>query len=63
MWYESKQLIAIMLFFFGIVCLVNTLTGFFDVPNTTIAGILLLLFGKQMYTESELDKIDEKKEG
>lgn len=61
MWYESKRLIAILLFFFAIVCLVNTVIGAFVVENTVVAGILLLLFGKQMYTEAELDRMDEKK--
>lgn len=62
MWYESERLVAILLFFFGIVCLINTVTATFTVPNTLIAGVLLLLFGKSLYTEAMLDKIDEIKE-
>jgi Flp pilus assembly protein TadB len=61
-WYDSKRLIAVLLFFFGVAAIVNTVLGpyAFAVPNTLILGALLLLFGRQMYQEAELDKMDEK---
>lgn len=62
-WYDSQRLIAILLFFFGIVALANTVVGSFEVPNTLILGVLLLLFGRQMYQEAELDKMEEKPSG
>ena len=57
--YEAERLVAILLFFFGIIALLNTIFKTFEVPTTLILGVLLLLFGKQMYTEAELDRIDE----
>lgn len=56
-WYESKRLVAILLLFFGIASVINTVIGSFEVPNTLILGVLLLLFGRQMYQEATLDQI------
>lgn len=60
-WFDSKRLIALLLFFFGIASIVNTVVLAYRVPNTLILGVLLLLFGRQMYQEAELDKMDEDK--
>jgi uncharacterized membrane protein len=49
-----------MLFFFGIAAIVNTITQSYIVPNTLILGVLLLLFGRQMYQEAVLDKMEAK---
>jgi len=61
MWYESERLIAILIFFFAIVCIANTLVNAFEVQNTAVLGVVLLLFGKQLYTEAELDRMDAEK--
>lgn len=61
MWYESERLIAIVIFFFAITCIANTMINAFEVPNTAVLGVVLLLFGKQLYTESELDRMDAEK--
>jgi len=61
MWYDSERLIAILLFFFGIAAMVNTLINSFEVPNTLILGVLLMLLGKMLYTEAVLDKMEAEK--
>ncbi len=58
-WYDSKRMVSIIILFFGIAALVNTAIGSFEIPNTLILGVLLLLFGRQMYQEAELDKMEE----
>ncbi len=57
-WFDAKRLIAIMLFFFGIVSLLNVFLPYIIVPNTVILGVLLLMFGRQMYQEAQLDEIE-----
>lgn len=59
-WFDAKRLIAILLLFFGIVSLLNVFIPYIIVPNTLILGVLLLMFGRQMYQEAQLDHIDEK---
>jgi xanthine/uracil permease len=65
-WYDAKRLIAVMLLFFGLVGILNTVVLAWAVPNTLILGVLLLMFGRQMYQEAVLDKMspsEEKQEG
>lgn len=59
-WFDAKRMIAIMLLFFGIVSLLNIILPYIIVPNTVILGVLLLMFGRQMYQEAQLDHIDAK---
>jgi hypothetical protein len=59
-WFDAKRLIAILLLFFGIVSLLNVFIPYIFVPNTLILGVLLLMFGRSMYQEAQLDHIDEK---
>jgi xanthine/uracil permease len=64
-WFDAKRLIAIILLFFGMVSLLNVFVPYLIVPNTVILGVLLLMFGRQMYQEAMLDQIEpsgEKKE-
>jgi hypothetical protein len=52
-----------MLLFFGLAAVLNTVVLAWAVPNTLILGVLLLMFGRQMYQEAVLDKISPEKEG
>jgi uncharacterized membrane protein len=59
-WFDAKRLIAILLLFFGMVSILNVIVPYVIVPNTLILGVLLLMFGRQMYQEAQLDHLDDK---
>jgi hypothetical protein len=56
-WFDAKRLVAVLLLFFGLVAIMNTVVLSWAVPNTLILGVLLLMFGRQMYQEAVLDKL------
>lgn len=57
-WFDAKRLVAVILLFFGLASVLNTVFLAYAVPNTLILGVLLLMFGRQMYQEAQLDEID-----